>query len=703
MTSGALSLAFDPLLPWAVLAALGVIALASVSFGMWQLAGGVWWRALMAAALWLALANPAVIEEEREYLSDIAVAVLDESPSQRIGERMDASTAALAHLRQRIEALPDTELRVVRAGAADRLDSDRGTRLFNALDRALAEIPDDRLAGAVLITDGQVHDVPEKVSRLDEGAPLHVLRSGERKSGDRRLQLSDAPGYGLVGDTVRLKLQVDDLPAEGGEAAGGQGRMASVRIARSGEDAEVRRIPVGVEQELEIEIDRRGPNIVEIEVAPGPEELSLINNRAAVEILGVRERLRVLLVSGEPHAGERAWRNLLKSDGSVDLVHFTILRPPEKQDGTPIRELSLIAFPTRELFEVKINEFDLVIFDRYRRRGVLPQLYIDNIAEYVEDGGALLEAVGPTFATPLSLFRTPLGRIMPAEPTSRIFEEGYRPEVTETGRRHPVTAALPGEGAGPDGTPAWGRWFRQIDVRARRGEVVMTGVEGQPLLVLDRFGEGRVAQLMSDHIWLWARGFEGGGPQAELMRRVAHWLMKEPELEEDQLRAVVSGNRLEIEKRSLAPIEDEMMAEVTFPDGQTANVALQPGDAGRASGGLDIDAPGLYRVRMGEDTARVAAGALSPREYADLRASDEALSPIVSATGGGLLAIADMPQPEIRKVKGSRRAHGTDWLGLRANRAYLATDTTRVPLLPAALVLLLALGGLGLAWWREGR
>ena len=703
MTSGALSLAFDPLLPWAVLAALGVIALASVSFGMWQLAGGVWWRALMAAALWLALANPAVIEEEREYLSDIAVAVLDESPSQRIGERMDASTAALAHLRQRIEALPDTELRVVRAGAADRLDSDRGTRLFNALDRALAEIPDDRLAGAVLITDGQVHDVPEKVSRLDEGAPLHVLRSGERKSGDRRLQLSDAPGYGLVGDTVRLKLQVDDLPAEGGEAAGGQGRMASVRIARSGEDAEVRRIPVGVEQELEIEIDRRGPNIVEIEVAPGPEELSLINNRAAVEILGVRERLRVLLVSGEPHAGERAWRNLLKSDGSVDLVHFTILRPPEKQDGTPIRELSLIAFPTRELFEVKINEFDLVIFDRYRRRGVLPQLYIDNIAEYVEDGGALLEAVGPTFATPLSLFRTPLGRIMPAEPTSRIFEEGYRPEVTETGRRHPVTAALPGEGAGPDGTPAWGRWFRQIDVRARRGEVVMTGVEGQPLLVLDRFGEGRVAQLMSDHIWLWARGFEGGGPQAELMRRVAHWLMKEPELEEDQLRAVVSGNRLEIEKRSLAPIEDEMMAEVTFPDGQTANVALQPGDAGRASGGLDIDAPGLYRVRMGEDTARVAAGALSPREYADLRASDEALSSIVSATGGGLLAIADMPQPEIRKVKGSRRAHGTDWLGLRANRAYLATDTTRVPLLPAALVLLLALGGLGLAWWREGR
>jgi hypothetical protein len=703
MTSGALSLAFDPLLPWAVLGTLAALAFSVVVLGIWQGAAGAWWRALMAAAVWLALANPAVIEEEREYLSDVAVVVLDESPSQRVGERMKASTAALAELRRQIEALPETEVRVVRAGATDRLDSDRGTRLFNALDRALAEVPEGRLAGVFVITDGQVHDVPEEMARLDEEAPLHVLRSGGLESGDRRLQLSDAPGYGLVGDTVTLKLTVDDLPAAGGEGGGDQGGMASVRISRTGEDAEVRRVPVGVEQELEVEIDRRGPNLVEIEVAPGPEELSLINNRAAVEILGVRERLRVLLVSGEPHAGERAWRNLLKSDGSVDLVHFTILRPPEKQDGTPIRELSLIAFPTRELFEVKIDEFDLVIFDRYRRRGVLPQLYIDNIAEYVENGGALLEAVGPTFATPLSLFRTPLGRIMPAEPTSRIFEQGFRPDVTEIGHRHPVTANLPGDAAKPEDAPAWGRWFRQIEVRARRGNVLMTGVEEQPLLVLDRVGEGRVAQLMSDHIWLWARGFEGGGPQAELMRRVAHWLMKEPDLEELQLRAQVSGNRLEIEKRSLEPVEDELTAEVTKPDGEQVSVPLEPGVAGRASGGLDIDAPGLYRVRLGEETARAAAGALSPLEYADLRASDDKLSALVAATGGGLLPLVEVPAPEVRKVKPGRRAHGNDWLGLRANRAYLATDTTRTPLLPAMLVLLLALAGLGLAWWREGR
>ena len=100
-----------------------------------------------------------------------------------------------------------------------------------------------------------------------------------------------------------------------------------------------------------------------------------------MQINGVRDRLRVLLVSGEPHAGERTWRNLLKSDASVDLVHFTILRPPEKQDGVPVDELSLIAFPTRELFIEKIEDFDLIIFDRYRRRGILPSLYLENIAQ----------------------------------------------------------------------------------------------------------------------------------------------------------------------------------------------------------------------------------------------------------------------------------------------------------------------------------
>ena len=154
----------------------------------------------------------------------------------------------------------------------------------------------------------------------------------------------------------------------------------------------------------------------------------------------MRDRLRVLLVSGEPHAGERTWRNLLKSDAAVDLIHFTILRPPDKFDGVPVDELSLIAFPTQELFMERIDDFDLIIFDRYSVRGILPPEYYMNIAQYVEDGGAILVSAGPEMASVESLNLSPLGPILPARPTGRVIDQPFTPRLTADGRRHPVTA-----------------------------------------------------------------------------------------------------------------------------------------------------------------------------------------------------------------------------------------------------------------------
>ena len=179
-----------------------------------------------------------------------------------------------------------------------------------------------------------------------------------------------------------------------------------------------------------------------------------------LSIDGVRDKLRVLLVSGEPHAGERTWRNLLKSDASVDLVHFTILRPPEKQDGTPINELSLIAFPTRELFQQKISEFQLIIFDRYARQGVLPMIYFDNIAKYVHDGGAVMIAAGPDYATPGSIWHTPLDVVLPAEPSGDVTEQPFCARLTQAGERHPVTRGLQGSDSNP---PHWSQWFRVVN------------------------------------------------------------------------------------------------------------------------------------------------------------------------------------------------------------------------------------------------
>jgi hypothetical protein len=451
---------------------------------------------------------------------------------------------------------------------------------------------------------------------------------------------------------------------------------------------------------MSVPIDHGGPNVLELEVEPGPHELTLANNRAAVVVNGVRDRLRVLLVSGEPHVGERVWRNILKSDPSVDLVHFTILRPPEKQDGTPIRELSLIAFPIRELFDVKLEDFDLIIFDRYSRRGIIPQAYIENVVRYVRNGGAFLEAAGPSFGTPMSLFRTPLGEILPTEPTGNVDEEGFKPQLTDLGRRHPVTEDLPGAGK-PGEAPSWGRWFRQVDAHVHRGTTIMSGDHGEPLLVLDRVGKGRVAQLLSDQMWLWARGFEGGGPQAELLRRLAYWLMKEPDLEENDLRASVEGDRLIVTKQSLEP--DDRPVTITAPDGKTTSLKLAAQGGGRSGGTLAISQMGLYRVGDGTHTALAAAGPLNPIEFADVRTTPEKLEPIVKASGGGIFWAGDGSIPEIRRVSPGRVAAGSSWMGIRENGDYVVTGFSETPLFPALAALLLTIGILIAAWRREGR
>jgi len=682
---------FAPLLPWLTIAMLGAAALFLSGLGLYARANGALLRTLAFAVLILTLLNPSLIAEERDPLKDVAVVVVDDSPSQSIGNRRDQIAEALQTIEAAVQKYGDTlDLRVIRVGQDGLAAADQGTRLLAPLKRALSDVPARRVAGAILLTDGQVHDVPVEIQSEGLPVPLHVLLSGRRNETDRRLIVVKAPAFGIVGKEQEMTIRIEDGASSAADSA-------ALTIRRDGGDATSNVAPIGTDHKLSFTLNHGGPTVFEVEVAPGPNELTRINNRAVISINGVRDRLRVLLVSGEPHAGERTWRNLLKSDPSVDLVHFTILRPPEKQDGTPINELSLISFPTRELFEVKLTDFDLVIFDRYRRRGVLPPTYLRNIVDYVADGGALLEAVGPSFAGPFSIYRTPLGKALPGEPTGEIVERGFRPKVTEIGQRHPVTASLPGNKPGE--VPDWGRWYRQIDVAVKQGRVLMNGADERPLLILDRFGEGRVAQLNSDHIWLWARGHEGGGPQAELLRRLAHWLMKEPELEENDLRAIAKGERLEITRRDIDA--EARGITVTGPDGKVSQITLEAKRDGLYTGSLPIKQSGLYRVSDADRIFIAAARSLNPVEFADISATADYLLPLSKAADGAVRWLED-GTPSLRRIGPDRNTAGRDWIGLVANDDYIVTGVNVVPLLPALIVLLLALGTTALAWRREG-
>src|SRR5256884_1062412 len=521
-------IAFTPLAPSLVLglalAAITVIA----ALLLLRRARGAAVRVTALALIRLALANPSFTREDREPLSSVAAVVIDKSPSQNFGERTRETREAQEALVDSLKKIKGLEVRIVEAGQAD--GETDGTRLFGALSSALSDVPIDRVAGAFMITDGRVHDIPANAAAVGFQAPVHALVTGRKDERDRRIAIIAAPRFGIVGQVKTITYRLDDQ--------GVSGERAKVTVRRDGETINERTVLSGQTVNVDIDIKHAGPNIVEIEASPLENELTPVNNRAVVAIDGVRDKLRVLLVSGEPHSGERTWRNLLKSDASVDLVHFTILRPPEKQDGTPINELSLIAFPTRELFQQKINDFQLIIFDRYARQGVLPIIYFDNIARYVRQGGAVLVAAGPDYASSTSIWRTPLDVILPAEPSGRMNDGAFRAALTDLGKRHPVTRGL--EGADED-PPHWSRWFRLVDSRVAKGTTVMQGPDNKPLLLLSREGEGRVALLLSDHIWLWARGYEGGGPHIDLLRRLSHWLMKQPDLEEEALRLIVCG------------------------------------------------------------------------------------------------------------------------------------------------------------------
>ena len=679
---------FDPLLPWGFIAGAGLLALALVAYATWRRLTGWWLRALALTALAGALANPSLQIEDRQSLSDIVIAIVDETASQRIGDRSDQAARALATLEAQVAARGNTELRVIRL---DDGAGNAGTELMSALAQALAEEPRARVAGAVLITDGQAHDIDRAPGMP---APLHVLLTGHQGDWDRRLIVRNAPGFAIIGEEVDLTLRIED---QGAVPEGlGDGSLTRLMVSVDGGPARSLDLPVGRDVRVPVTLDYGGMNVIQFTLAEAAAELTDRNNSAIIQINGVRDRLRVLLVSGQPHPGERTWRNLLKSDSSVDLVHFTILRPPEKQDGVPVTELSLIAFPTRELFLEKIHEFDLIIFDRYKRRGILPAVYLANVGQYVQGGGAVLVAAGPDFATADSLYRSPLGLVLPAAPTSFVLEDGYRPVISDVGQRHPVTQGL--EAFAPTG--GWGRWLRLIDLVRPQGHVVMTGADERPLLVLNRVGEGRVALLASDHAWLWSRGFEGGGPQLELLRRLAHWMMKEPELEEEALTARAEGQTVTIIRRTMAEEVGEVT--VTGPDGRVMVLPLDADVPGRFQAQFEAGDLGLYRIAEGAMAGVVAVGPAAPREFEETVASADQLGPLVAATRGGVMPIA-AGLPDLRTVRPGRPATGRGWIGITPRAAYLTRDVSVVPLLPPWAVLILVAGLMIGAWLIEGR
>ena len=677
------TISFYPYISYTFFSILCLLSFIIIFLGYKYKASGNILRTILIFIILICIANPIIITENRENIPDTVAVLLDLSPSQNINNRKESAKIIYENIKNQLNKIENLDIRL------KTIYGKNGTKIFEPLTSMIGDIPNDRIAGAIIITDGQIQDTPNNLNSYNFKAPIHFLLSGKKEEKDRRLIIESTPRFGIVGEDIEINIKIEDISTNVPNAL--------VFININNESKQSRSIPIGETIKITLPLDRAGITTLNIEVEPGPEELTLQNNKAVIEINAIRERLKVMLVSGEPNMGLRSWRNLLNSDPSVDLIHFTILRPPNKQDLTPVGELSLIPFPTRELFQLNLKDFDLIIFDQYHLRGILPQYYLKNVVEYVVNGGALLDTAGPAYAGDYSLSKTPLQNILPTEPTGEIITQKFVPNITKEGSRHPVTANLNED----EDQSSWGPWYRMVEGLTISGDVLLEGPDNRPLLVLNRIGQGRVAQILSDQSWVWSRSENNKGPQADLLRRLVHWLMKEPELEENELSAKVENDTIVISRNSL--ILDNKPVSLISPSNEKLELPLEELGNGKQIGKILSPEEGIWKLSSGGSSISIIVGNYNSSEYLDVITTDKIIKPVKDYTKGSITWVTHEYTPNIKLVTLDQIKNKSKNIQLIKNEKYFIKSLQQTSITPWYIVLILSIILLFSAWYRESR
>ena len=670
-----LTLSFDPYIPWIVMAIFAAAFASLLVLSSMKKPKNLWPRLLAVSVLFLVLANPVILHSDKDQKPTTVLLVVDQSASQAIGEREKRANQIAENLKEAAKKLPFTNLQILEIPQSS---EDRNeTKIFSAIKNAFSNIPESQRAGVIVLSDGQIHDAPAPEHFEDSYGPVNLFISGDRDEYDRHIALEKIPSYAITGQETTLTLSIRESRSTGATST-----LLSLTLA----DGKTKTLSAPLNESFDITLTTQnaGDNIFQLSIPTEENEITALNNKTAVNIQGVRDRMRVLLVSGKPNIGSRTWRDLLTSDPSIELIHFTILRDPKKIDTTPQNELSLIPFPFRELFEEKLYDFDLIILDQYEIKNILRDYFFANIARYVREGGALMEVSGPAYASSKSIAMTSLIDVLPATPTGQIIQDKTEIKLTKTGKHHPVTEFMKDMSVAP--------WFRQIDVHVKNGIVLLENQNQKPLLILDRTGNGRVAQITSDQIWLWAKGFNGGGPYHDFLKRTIHWLMKEPSLDEEKLSLKNTGNQIHISKYNP---ENKEHLEITVqePDGAEHTLSIPKGEDDRFSHLYPANAHGLYEFKVDGQSYFSFVGDMNAAEFSETIATKDKLKPIVKNTGGKTLWFSNAPSGE--RLWNS--------INLRERKYYTRTNLRQQELIPDWLELILVVCIFGFAWHREGK
>ncbi|HEY5998298.1 MAG TPA: glutamine amidotransferase, partial [bacterium] len=392
------------------------------------------------------------------------------------------------------------------------------------------------------------------------------------------------------------------------------------------------------------------------------------NNRADLSFDAVRDRIRVLVVSGTPSWSYRFLRGALKGDPSLDVVSFIILRSASDAVDVPQQDLSLIPFPTQKIFMEELPNFDLLIFDNFASQPYLPSAYLEKVEEFVRGGGGFWMLGGPLSYQGGRYQLTPLAPLLPVSlPDAPAAGGGFRdvtvrPRLTAAGRAHPFFQGLVAQGGEPPPLQGY-----NVSGPAVRGAVVLAEVpvEGgpaQPLVVIGRHGKGRVLSVLTDSLWDWAfeeagRG-RGSRPYLAFVRQAVRWSIGDPQLEparvEPERARVAPGEKVRARIRVLGEdflpaASPDLSVTLKGPRGETralAPTAEAPGvfvveAPAPGEGTWEIAAEASARGKVYARAAAVVTAAWPLEEFRSPGLNRDALKALLAGRRGALLELGD--------------------------------------------------------------
>lgn len=560
---------FIPILPISILLILGALYFAIWAIIFWRDKRINYYHICASLLLFLAVLNPQRIIKTQTILPINIGIITDYSQSMLASKRTNGTRNFENNLISKLKEYSNLNIITENIPSVS-----QNSDFALAIDRVLKKSPEAQIGAVFIITDG----LNQSAKNLKWQFPIYQMLVGEENETDYYVKLISRPKPTKIGENANIEFIVVNDKIKNGKI------KTIIHIGQ-----EIMQIDAKLNEitKLEIKVQNRKIIPIAIEAISDEAEVSKANNAIITQIEPAQDSLRVLLVTGEPYEGARAWRNLLKSDPAIDLVHFTLLRGPTKIDTAYESELALIPFPTEELFINKLNEFDLVIFDRFENLIGLRPIYMENIKQYVKNGGAFLASLGPRDTLGQGIMNTSIKDILPIEGIPNPIDEEFTPQITQTGKIHPITSTLNGQ---------WGKWDRFFKTKAK-GIVLLSNNEN-PILVIDKYEKGRVAVILSDKSWFWQRGYDGGGPFRELIGRTAYWLMGDEKLADTVLKLSSKNNSIFLEYDYISNPQDIFISGQGF-SAQINNNDIQNHIA-REFTGLDF---GLYKAQTQDISA----------------------------------------------------------------------------------------------------